>query len=192
MLVELSVLRLPLPADQIVRQIAIGKSRRWPLHYQLGGGVSVRTRVFGHRRHCNGDMWRWIKVPQRGGTLSTDWRRYLHDGRVRMYIMSLFAPVMCLSPNCRVMTFTNIAYWVQGLRCRRVIFGSLFWSWGRSTSTMCQLFDPQPSCPSNSVMFWNGLVRPDRQQGGIFTTWQLHKKSSTCTREPISRSCTMM
>lgn len=45
-----------------------------------------------------------------------------------MYIMSVFAPVMCLSPNCRVMTFTNIAYWVQGLRCRRVIFGSLFWS----------------------------------------------------------------
>lgn len=52
-LVELSVLRLPLPADQVVCQIAVGKDRRWPLHYQLGRGVGIRTRVLGHRRHCN-------------------------------------------------------------------------------------------------------------------------------------------
>lgn len=163
MMVEFSVLRLPLPADQVVCQVAVGKGRRWPLHYQLGGGVGISTRVFGHRRHCNRVMWSYIRVPQRSGNPPTDWWGYLHDGRVRMYIMSLFAPAMCSSPTCRVMKFTNIAYWVQGLSCIRVIFGSVFWSWGRSTSTMCQLFDPQPSWLSYSVMFWNRLVRTDKK-----------------------------
>lgn len=52
-MVELSVLRLPLPADQVVRQVAVGKGRGAPVHDQLGGGVGIRTRVFGHRRHCS-------------------------------------------------------------------------------------------------------------------------------------------
>lgn len=50
-----------------------------------------------------------------------------------------------------------MAYCVQGLREDRNTLGSVDFSRGRSTSTMFQLLEPHPSCPSNSVMFWNGL-----------------------------------
>lgn len=53
-LVELSVLGLLLPADQVVGQVAVGKSRGRPLHQQLGGGVGEGARLPGHRRHCGG------------------------------------------------------------------------------------------------------------------------------------------
>lgn len=51
-LVELSVLGLLLPADQVVGQVAVGKCRRQPLDHQLGGGVSEGARLPGHRRPC--------------------------------------------------------------------------------------------------------------------------------------------
>lgn len=51
-LVELSVLRLLLPADQVVGQVAVGKRRRQPLDKQLGGGVGEGARLPGHGRLC--------------------------------------------------------------------------------------------------------------------------------------------
>ena len=52
-LVELPVLRLLLPADQVEGQISVGKGWRGPLHHQPGGGVGKSPGLFGHRRHCN-------------------------------------------------------------------------------------------------------------------------------------------
>ena len=52
MLVELRVLRLPLPADQVVGQVAVRKGWRRPLNHQLCWRVGICTGVFGHRRGC--------------------------------------------------------------------------------------------------------------------------------------------
>lgn len=53
-LVELSVLGLLLPADQVVGQVAVGKSWGRPLHHQLGGGVGEGARLPGYRWFCGG------------------------------------------------------------------------------------------------------------------------------------------
>lgn len=53
-LVELSVLGLLLPADQVVGQVAVGKRRRRPPDHQLGGGVGEGSGLPGHRRLCGG------------------------------------------------------------------------------------------------------------------------------------------
>lgn len=75
--------------------------------------------------------------------------------------MGLWAPWWGLSSAVvRVMARTNTAYCVQGLRGASITPGSWLRLRGSSTSSRFQLWVPQASGPTCSVVFWNGLETP--------------------------------
>lgn len=54
-LIQLAVLRLPLPEHQVVRDVAIGVRGRLPLQNDLRGGIRNRDRIQGDGRVCKGE-----------------------------------------------------------------------------------------------------------------------------------------
>lgn len=82
----------------------------------------------------------------------------------------LFAPWTWCSSDAESWVLTMMAYCVQGFRGRMRYPGSILYlspSEGRrggSTSAITQLLEPQASCPSNSVTFWKGLLKGEKQQ----------------------------